>query len=334
MKAPNPDTLKSVKDFARPSITFAVARAEGSDTAYLGCSDFKVYAADLAAAKFEPKELYAHESYVTGVALAGTTLVSGSYDGKLTWYDTEEGETVRTTDDAHAKWIRKVIASPDGKLVASIADDMLCKVWDAKTGKIVHTLKGHKEKTPNDFNSMLYAVAFSADGTLLATGDKVGHVVVWDVKTGKELGTCEAPVMYTWDKQQRLHSIGGIRSLAFSPDGKSLAVGGMGKVGNIDHLEGKARVEVFDWKAGKQTAEFPGDKFAGLVNRLAWAPDGSWLVAGGGAGEGFLCFFDPANKKTLRQEKLMMHVHDFAISAAGDLITSVGHNRITVHKLG
>ena len=157
---------------------------------------------------------------------------------------------------------------------------------------------------------------------------------MWDAATGKEVGTCEAPVMYTWDKAQRLHSIGGIRSLAFSPDGKSLAVGGMGKVGNIDHLEGKARVEVFDWKAGKQTAEFPGDKFSGLVNRLAWAPDGSWLVGAGGAGEGFLCFFDPANKKTLRQEKLMMHVHDFAITAAADQITCVGHNRITVHRLG
>lgn len=333
MSAPNPDTLKAVKDFSRQVITFAVARADGSDVAYLGGSDFKVYAADFAAPKFEPKELYAHESYVTGVALAGDTLVSGGYDGKLTWFDTDAGEVIRT-HEAHAKWIRKVVASPDGKLVASVADDMVCRVWDAATGKVVHELKGHKEKTPNDFPSMLYAVAFSNDGKLLATGDKTGHVVVWDAATGKHLGACEAPVMYTWDIKQRNHSIGGVRSLAFSPDGKSLAVGGMGKVGNIDHLEGKARVEVFDWKTGKQTAEFPGDKFVGLVNRLAWAPDGSWLLAGGGAGEGFLCFFDVKAKKVLRQEKVMMHVHDFALSAAGDLVTSVGHYRVAIHKLG
>lgn len=333
MKAPNPDTLKPVKDFSRPVITFAIARADGADVAYFGGSDFKVYRADFAAPKFEPKELYSHESYVTGVALAGPTLVSGGYDGKLTWFDTAEGKAIRT-HDAHAKWVRKVVASPDGKLIASVADDMLCKVWDAKTGKLVHTLKGHKEKTPHDFTSMLYAATFSNDSALLATGDKVGHVVVWDAKTGKELAACEAPGMYTWDKVQRLHSIGGVRSLAFSPNGQSLAVGGMGKVGNIDHLEGKARVEVFDWKAGKQTAEFPGDKFAGLVNRLAWAPDGSWLLGAGGAGDGFLCFFDAAAKKTLRQEKLPMHVHDFALSAAGDQITSVGHNRIAIHRLG
>lgn len=333
MAAPNPDTLKLVKDFSRPVITFGIARLAGTDAVYLGCSDFKVYSADLTSAKFEPKELYAHDSYVTGVALAGMNLISGGYDGKLKWCDIGTGDVIRTVD-AHAKWIRKVIASPDGRLVVSIADDMACKVWDAATGKLVHDLRGHKEKTPNDFPSMLYAVAFSDDGNLLATADKVGHVVVWDVKEGKQIATCEAPVMYTWDKQQRLHSIGGIRSVAFSPDGKQLAVGGMGKVGNIDHLEGKARVEVFDWKTGKQTAEFPGDKFAGLVNKLAWAPDGSWLVGAGGAGEGFMLFFDVAAKKTLRQEKVMMHVHDFDMTADAKEIVSVGHNRITIHKLG
>jgi len=334
MKAPNPDTLKQVKDFARPVINFGIARLADTDAVYLGCSDFKVYAGDLAATKFEPKELYTHDSYVTGVALAGLTLVSGSYDGKLIWCDTQTGKVIRTTESAHAKWIRKVIASPDGKLVVSVADDMVCNVWDAATGKLIHNLRGHKEKTPNDFASMLYAVAFSADGKLIATGDKVGHIVVWDAKTGTEVGSCEAPVMYTWDKTQRLHSIGGIRSLAFSPDGTQLAVGGMGKVGNIDHLEGKARVEVFDWKTSKQVAEFPGDKFAGLVNCLAWSPDGAWLVGAGGAGEGFLLFFDVAAKKTLRQEKAMMHVHDFDITADAREIVCAGHNRVTVHKLG
>src|SRR5262245_27311476 len=111
MKAPSPDSLKQVKDIQRQVITFGIARTDGSDTAYIGCSDFKVYEADFTATKFEPKELYAHESYVTAVALAGTTLVSSSYDGKLTWFDTEEGQKVRTLD-AHAKWIRKVVASP------------------------------------------------------------------------------------------------------------------------------------------------------------------------------------------------------------------------------
>jgi WD40 repeat protein len=332
---PTPDTLKQVKDLSRQVITFAIARVPDAERAFLGCSDFKVYEVDLAAAKPEPKELYAHESYVPGVAVAlgGKVVVSGGYEGKLIWWDAEDRKTVRTVE-AHAKWVRKVIPSPDGTLVASVADDMVCKLWDAESGKLVRELRGHKELTPNNFTSMLYAVAFSADGKHLATGDKVGHVVVWDAETGKEVAAVEAPVMYTWDKVQRLHSIGGVRSLAFSPDGAWLAVGGMGKVGNIDHLEGKSRVEVFDWRAGKQAAEFPGDKFNGLVNALRFAPDGSWLVGAGGAGEGFLQFYDVAAKKVLRQEKLPMHVHDIALSEDGSTIYSVGHNRIVVHRLG
>ena len=335
MSTPGPDTLRQVKDVSRPTATFAIALVPETERAFLGCQDFKVYEVDFAAAKPEPKELYAHESYVTGVAaaLGGRVVASGGYDGKLAWWDAEDRRVVRTAD-AHAKWIRKVIASPDGTLVASVADDMACKLWDAESGKLVRELRGHREKTPHNFTSMLYAVAFSADGKLLATGDKVGHVVVWDVETGKELAAVEAPVMYTWDPVQRLHSIGGIRSLAFSPDGRLLAVGGMGKVGNIDHLEGKSRVEVFDWEAGKRAVEFPGDKFNGLVNALRFAPDGSWLLGAGGAGEGFLQFYDVAAKKVLRQEKLPMHVHDVALSESGDAIYSVGHNRIVVHKLG
>ena len=63
MNAPNPDTLKSVKDFARQTIAFAVVRGPSPERrfyqppaapGYVGCSDFKVYEADFAAAKFEP----------------------------------------------------------------------------------------------------------------------------------------------------------------------------------------------------------------------------------------------------------------------------------------
>jgi WD40 repeat protein len=333
MSAPSPDTLKQVKSVDRPAAVFAVAAGPDSQRVYLGGQDFKVYSADLSADKVEPKELYAHGSYVTGVALAGKHLVSGGYDRKLIWWDTEAGKAVRAVD-AHGKWLRKVVASPDGRLVASVADDMVCKLWDAESGQLVRDLRGHQERTPHDFPSMLYAAAFSADGKHLATADKVGHVAVWEVETGREVAAVEAPVMYTWDPVQRLHSIGGVRSVAFSPDGKRLAVGGIGKIGNIDHLDGKARIEVFDWQAGKRLAEWQSDKFNGLVNRLAFAPEGSWLLGAGGAGEGFLLFLDPAGKKALRQEKLPMHVHDFALGDEAKSLVCVGHNRITVHTLG
>ena len=333
MKAPNPDSLAKVKDFGLPAVAFGVARLPDTDRVFFGSSDFKVREADLSAAKFEPKELYAHDSYVTTVGLAGQTLISGGYDGKLKWWDTEKRTAIRTTD-AHAKWIRQLRVSPDGKLAVSVADDMLAKVWDIQSGQLVRELKGHAAKTPHHFVSMLYACAFSDDGKHIATADKAGKVLIWETATGNQVGTFEAPVMYTWDSKQRLHSIGGIRSVAFSPDGKRLAVGGMGKVGNIDHLEGKARVEVFDWRAGKQVAEFESDKFKGLVNQLRWAPDGTWLVGAGGAGEGCVLFFDPTAKKVLKQEKAPMHVHDMVLNEKADSLLLAGHNKLVLYKLG
>jgi len=177
---------------------------------------------------------------------------------------------------------------------------------------------------------MLYACAFSADGTLLATGDKIGHVVVWDVATGKPQATLEVPEVYTWDPKARIHSIGGIRSLAFSPDGTQLAVGGMGKVGNIDHLEGKPHVEVFDWRKQERVAKFSGDKAKGLITHLAFHPQGEWLVGAGGDGKGLLFFLDVTTGKILREEGALTHFHKFAMDETGTRLFTAGHNKLAM----
>jgi len=333
MKAPSPDKLALVKEYARPSIAFALAKIPGTEQFAIASSDFAVAVGEFAKDKFEAKDLYKHDSYATGIVATAKFVISGGYDGKLQWWSLEDKKPIRTVE-AHKKWIRQLRLSPDGKLLLSIADDMTGRLWDAETGKAVRDLTGHKEKTPHHFPSMLYAAAFAPKGDTIATGDKTGRVILWETATGNIAGEVEAPGMYTWDPVQRLHSIGGIRSLAFSPDGKQLAVGGMGKVGNIDHLEGKARVEVFDVTTGKRAVEFPGDKFSGLVNRLCWAGDGSWLLGAGGSGEGFLLFFDVTTKKVLKQEKAAMHIHDAWLSDESDRLVCAGHNKLLAYKLG
>ncbi len=323
---------KLLKEIHRTETVFALARVPGTTQAFFGGSDFKVYAIDLAAPRPEHREIGRHASYVTGLALAHQQVVSGAYDGRLIWWDPAARSPVRALD-AHAKWIRAVAATPDGRTVVSVADDMVGRVWDAATGKLRHELRGHRERTPNHYPSMLYACAVSPDGRCAATGDKVGHVVLWDLAAGKPLATLEAPAMYTWDPVQRRHSIGGIRALAFSPDGRLLAVGGIGKVSNIDHLDGKARVEVFDWRKGERTHEFPGDKINGLVEALAFHPRGDWLLAAGGAADGFFMFFDLAGKKVLRQDKVAMHVHAVALDESARTICAAGHGRVVLFGL-
>ncbi len=334
MAATNPESLKVVKEYSRREAVFAIEQVPDTRRLIFGGSDFKVHEIDLAAEKPEAHELGTHASYVTGLALAldGKQAVSGGYDGRLIWWDLDQRSQVRAVD-AHKKWIRGVAGSPDGKTIASVADDMVCRLWDAATGTLRHELKGHAEMTPHHFPSMLFACAFSPDGRHVATGDKVGHIVVWEVESGKSAAVLEAPGMYTWDPVQRRHSIGGIRSLAFSPDGESLAVGGISKIGNVDHLDGKARIEVFRWQKAEQTHEILDDKFKGLVERLLFHPAGDWLLGAGGANDGFLAFYDLKTKAPLVQEKAPMHVHDLVFDESSGTLIAAGHAKIVVFEM-
>ncbi|MFT7642740.1 MAG: WD40 repeat protein [Pirellulaceae bacterium] len=331
----DPNKLKEVKRIGRQDIPFCLARVPDSGRIFFGSSDYKVYDANLADEKPNDtvKELAGHNSYVLGAALAGNKLVTGGYDRNLIWWDTEKHEKIRSVEQAHKRLIRGVVASPDEKRIASVADDMVCRIWDSESGTLLHELRGHLEETPHNYPSMLYACTFSPDGKLLATGDKVGHVVIWDIDKGTKVTSFESPENYTWDPKARRHSIGGIRSLQFSPDGKLLAVGGMGHVGNIDHLGGKSLVQVYDWNSGERKNEFQHDKRKGLVETLRFHHEGKWLLAGGGDNGGFFLFMDLNENKYIREEDAKSHIHDFALNENSDTIYAVGHSSLSVWEM-
>jgi len=78
------------------------------------------------------------------------------------------------------------------------------KVWDAKTGAELLTLKGHT----NDVRS----VCFSPDGSRIVTGSFDKTAKVWDAKTGAELLTLKGHT-------ERVNSV------RFSPDGSQIVTG-------------------------------------------------------------------------------------------------------------
>ena len=280
MPAANPDKIKVLKQLSRGDIVFALARKPGTSQLFCGGSDFTVYEIDIDQPKPEAKELGRHASYVTGLALAGTTLVSGGYDGRLIWWNIDSRSKVREVD-AHRKWIRAVAAAPDGTFMASVADDMVCRLWDVESGRLIHELRGHEELTPTHFPSMLFACAISPDSRKIATGDKVGHITVWDVESGQSLTTieCARDVHLGWGPATSLHRRDPLPGFLTrrNPTGRRRQ---WHRFPTSTISDGRARVEVFDWKKGERTHEFTSDKFKGLVEFLS-VPSAGRLAARG-----------------------------------------------------
>jgi WD40 repeat protein len=330
MPPSNPRNLRNVREIARRDILLSVARVPNSARLLVGGSEGKVFEIDASQANGEVRELVNHGRYVTSVRLAGQTVISGGYDGKLIWFDLERRREIRNID-AHSRWVRQIAVSPDGTKIASVADDMVCRIWNVASGEKLHELRGHEARTPQNFQSMLYACVFSADGTKLATGDRVGHVVVWDVANGRQVTSVEAPLLYTWDGVQRNRSIGGVRGLAFSPDGTHLAVGGVGQINNVDALQGPSRVEVFNLERRERVLEFTGAQ--GIVNRLLYHPQNEWLFAIGGGGNGLVMFYNTAGRSMIHQGNVPMHVHEAVFNEDFTTLYAVGHQKIVVLEL-
>ncbi|MBI1830948.1 MAG: hypothetical protein HYR84_05790, partial [Planctomycetes bacterium] len=177
MPPANPRNLRTVRDITRRDILFSVARVPNTSRLIVASNDHKVYEIDAGQANAAPRQLADHGRYVNAVRLSGNTVISGGYDNRLIWWDLANNREIRTIENAHSRQIRQLAVSPDGTKLASVADDMKCKLWNIASGERIRELSGHEERTPTGFGSMLYCCAFSNDGTKLATGDRVGHVV-------------------------------------------------------------------------------------------------------------------------------------------------------------
>lgn len=327
--------LNILREHRRPDILFSLCRGEGADDVYCGSSDHGIHHLDPFLEKPEARRLEGHSSYVSGVARTGEFLVSSGWDRKLIWWHPGEGRVIREVK-AHRKWLRGVVASPDGKTLATVSDDMTARLWRADDGKLLHELEDHPAETPTGFPSMLFTARFSPDGSLLATADKIGQIRLWDVATGQVKTRLEAPELYTWDGRQRRHSIGGIRSICFSPDGRLLAVSGVGHIHNVDGLGGKARITVFNLESGERHLEYASDRLKGLVQHLQFSPDGSYLLGGGGSQkDGFFIFLDPGKVKTplIAEQTVPMHVHEFILDTERSRLVAAGHHRLIAGKI-
>ncbi|NTX08560.1 WD40 repeat domain-containing protein [Myxococcus sp. CA040A] len=139
--------------------------------------------------------------------------------------------------------------SPSGTKLAtgSWSDDGNVRVWDVATGECLQVMAGHEGE--------VRGLAWSADGTRLASGSRDHDARIWDVETGA--------LLKEFPGQE-----GQVTSVAFSPDGRLLATGNLGW-----------RVHVFDVDSGRAVKTLKGHEQS--VLSLSFHPSGRWLASGG-----------------------------------------------------
>ncbi len=101
------------------------------------------------------------------LALEGSTAVS---------YDLDTGQLQRFQ---HPLAVNALALSPDGRILATAAQDRLARLWDVASGVLVAPPLRHE--------GAVLSVAFSADGSRLITGAKDGTARVWSVASGRSL---------------------------------------------------------------------------------------------------------------------------------------------------
>lgn len=119
-----------------------------------------------------------HQNIVYGVAIKADGSIGfsvGADKNIRTWKPNGEGKQVKA-GGGHGDEIFKVIAAPKDALLATSSADKTVRLWNLETLAATKTLSG--------LTDYVYAVAFSADGQLVAGGSYDGEVRVWKVSDG------------------------------------------------------------------------------------------------------------------------------------------------------
>jgi WD40 repeat protein len=247
---------------------------------------------------------------LTGMPVTGVpddaTSVAFSPDGKTLAVGVQgnEGEgAVWLGDLATRRRVGNPLASAGGGAVFSVAFSPDGKTLATVTGTVTVTVTGtaasgggpaqlldvatHKQTgiivngASAADNTITGSVAFSPDGKTLAVGGFNGNgngdgaVWLWNVPAGHQIGGVLTPAILS----------GGVTSVAFSPDRKTLAVGGIN--GN-----GDGAVWLWNVATGHQTGDF---LTRGAVTSVAFSPDGKTLATG--ADDGTARLWDVATRR-------------------------------------
>ena len=160
------------------------------------------------------------------------------------------------TSFGEGEFTRSVAFTFDGKVLASAGgnnEDFAIRLWDVAGGQSILKLDGH--------TGIVWGLAFSPDGQMLASVSSDGTAKIWDWRNGTLIQSLDFPAE--------------VVSVSFSPDGRILAVGG------VDEPQGdiqNAAIWTFSVSSWQPLLKFPE---YWNIEAMVYSPDGRWLIGGG-----------------------------------------------------
>lgn len=285
--------------------------------------------------RFEEPE--AHRSAIVGGVRFlddGRSALTASDDGTVRLWDVETGRQVRVFE--HRGWVRALAVAPDGRTLATAPShpDQEIVLWDLATGRRLRSFPGH-----GGFEAAV-AIGFGPDGRTILSIGRHGDLKVRDATTGEareaatpKLGIAPRanmpgdfifhgvfspdPALLALETGSKVIVIdvatGAVRArqagrhVAFSSDGKLLAIAAAGQPAKIPAVGGGLRIDgshsdgtihLLEWPTGRErrAITIPGQP----ITAVALSDDGRLLAAATTNPMGRLHIFDASSGRELQ----------------------------------
>ncbi len=248
------------------------------DGSTFACADVSItfWVADVATGREQfTYTLTGHTKSIWKTALSPDRriLASGSYDTTIRLWDIVTGNPLFVLS-GHKNGVGALAFSPDGSMLASGSRDKTIRLWDTATGTERFTLTGHLGEVES--------VDFSPDGSTLGSGSWDGTIRLWDIASLKKMDTPP------WKKRESHSTIlgrhgGGVLSVVFSPDGKTLVSADTEGSLLLWHADTNPQVPAQSWLRGNFTAESLAmstlQGHTSWIRNLEFSVDGSTLIS-------------------------------------------------------